>query len=83
MITVNIIGRPGLASWYSLYLAAITVDAMCVRQGFSGIVSRLGESCEMTRPMNMIGADPFLGSDDSLVVTIGDRVPEANVSATS
>ena len=62
-----------LATWYELYLAAITIDAMCVRRGFSGLVSRLGESCQMTRPMKMIGADPFPGSGDSLVVTIGGR----------
>ena len=37
----------------------------------------------MTRHMKMIRADPFLGSDDSLVVTIGDRVVQADVAATS
>ena len=56
---------------------------MCVRQGLSGIVSHLGESCQMTRQMKMIGADEFLGSDDSLVVTIGGRVIQAHMVATS
>lgn len=74
---------PELASWYSLYLAAIVIDAMCVRQGLSGIVSRLGESCQMIRLLKMIGADPFLGSDESLVVTIGPRVIPAGMAATS
>ena len=83
MITVNTIGRPELASWYSLYLAAIAIDGICVRQGHSGIVSRLGESGQMTRQLKMIAADPFLGSDESLVVTIGDRVIQADVAATS
>ena len=84
MITVNIIDQsPVLATWYSLYLAAIAIDAMCVRQGLSGIVSHLGESCQMTRQMKMTGADPILGSDDSLVVTIGGRVIQAHMVATS
>ena len=74
---------PELASWYSLYIAAIAIDAMCVRQGLSGIVSRLGESCQMTRQMKMVGADPTLGSDDRLVVTIGDRGIQADIAATS
>ena len=83
VITVNTIGMPELASWYPLYLAAVAIDAMCVRQGLSGIVSRLGKSCQMSRQMEMTGADPFLGSDDSLVVTIGDRDIKAGIAATS
>ena len=83
MVTLNTIGKPELASWYSLYLAATAIDAICVRQGLSGIVSRLGESCQMTRQMKMIGADPFLGSDHSLVVSVGNRDIPAGMVATS
>ena len=80
---MNTIGQPELASWYSLYLAAIAIDAICVRQGFSGMVSRLGESSHMTRPMTMIRANPSLGGSGDLVVTVGDRNFRANMTATS
>lgn len=64
VITVKTIGRPILAAWYMIYLAAIAVDAMCVRRGLVGVLNRLG-------------------SDGSLLVTIGDRNPQADMAALS
>ena len=83
VITVNTVGPPELASWYSLYLAAMAIDAMCVRQGLGGLVSRLGEGCQMTRSKGMCKADPFLGSDGGLVVSIGQRDPQIDMAAIS
>lgn len=50
IITADIAGRPSSVTWYIMYLAAIAIDAMCVRQGLVGVMNRLGESCQMTRP---------------------------------
>ena len=47
------------------------------------MVSRLGESSQMTRPMTMIRANPSLGGSGDLVVTVGDRNFRANMTATS
>ena len=47
MITANYVGMSSYTSWYTLYLAAAAIDAICVRRGFTGAMNRLGESCQV------------------------------------
>ena len=44
IITANYVGLSSYTSWYTLYLAAAAIDAMCVRRGLTGAMNRLGES---------------------------------------
>lgn len=83
VITVNTIGRPVLAAWYMIYLAATAIDAMCVRRGLVGVLDRLGKSRRYLVPLKMARANRLLGSDGSLSVTVGDRSPQANIAAFS
>lgn len=42
VVVANCISMPTTANWYILYLAAIAIDAMCVRRGMAGIAIDLG-----------------------------------------
>ena len=42
LITVNAVGSPTTANWYIVYLAAIAVDAVCLRNNKAGIIINLG-----------------------------------------
>ena len=84
MITANYVGMSSYTTWYTLYLAAAAIDAMCVRRGMTGAMNRLGESCQMTHSYeNGSELSFFLGSEASLLITIGGRNAQNNVAATS
>lgn len=43
MLTLESRGPPDTEIWYNLYLAAVAVDALCVRDGKWGTATGLGE----------------------------------------
>ena len=84
IITANYVGLSSYTTWYTLYLAAAAIDAMCVRRGLTGAMNRLGESCQLTHSYeNGSELSFFSGSEGSLLVTIGGRNPRADAAATS
>ena len=84
IITANFVGLSSYTSWYTLYLAAVAIDARCVRRGLTGVMYRLGESCQMTRSYENGSALKLVpGSEASLLVTIGSRNTQTNMAATS
>lgn len=52
------------ANWYIVYLAAVAVDAMCVRQGLAGIAWDIG-LCRSR--CILVGEDSSLHVDSQLV----------------
>ena len=78
---VQSIGQPVLAAWYRLYLAAIAIDAMCVRRGLTGFSDLLGEGLPADWSLlRMTKANGILGS---LSVSIGDWNSRSDMAAAS
>ena len=48
MLSLDSQGPPDAEIWYNLYLAAVAIDALCVRDGKAGLGTKLGKESSKT-----------------------------------
>lgn len=75
LITTNSIGSPTSANWYIVYLAAIAIDAVCVRDNKAGLIIDLGfcKSNMLLAEVSLSSCFHFLADPRSVFVTITDK----------
>ena len=74
MLTLDSQGPPDAEIWYNLYLAAVAVDALCVRDGKAGLAVGLGEKLipKKKRIMLLRTDSPIEGFQGRLSVSIAE-----------